>query len=76
MTSSPPSLPRFIREQECQHVTGLSRTQRWRLEREGRFPRRVPLSDRTSGWIEDEVLEWSRARIRERDQSRREVCAA
>jgi prophage regulatory protein len=57
---------RIIRERECHDRTGLSRTQRWRLEREGRFPARVPLSERTFGWVESEVEDWIAARLRDR----------
>jgi prophage regulatory protein len=57
---------RLIREKEILDRTGLSRTQRWRLEREGRFPARVQLSDRAFGWIESEVEAWIAQRIHER----------
>jgi prophage regulatory protein len=57
---------RLIREREILERTGLSRTQRWRLEREGRFPTRVQLSDRAFGWIESEVEAWIAERVRER----------
>jgi prophage regulatory protein len=57
---------RIIRERECHERTGLSRTQRWRLEGEGRFPARVRLSERTSGWVESEVEDWIAARLRDR----------
>lgn len=62
----PASKPRIIREPECRDLTGLSRSQRWRLEGESRFPRRVPISERASGWIESEVLAWIEARANAR----------
>jgi prophage regulatory protein len=74
-TTDGKSLARFLREPECRHVTGLSRAQRWRLEREGRFPARVKLSERAFAWVETEVLAWVAARVLERDQSRREIRA-
>jgi prophage regulatory protein len=52
------SLDRFLRESEVRRITGLSRAQRHRLERAGRFPSRVPLSDRAFGWIEGEIRAW------------------
>jgi prophage regulatory protein len=61
-----PTPVRLIREKEILERTGLSRTQRWRLEREGRFPTRVQLSERAFGWIESEVEAWIAERIRER----------
>jgi prophage regulatory protein len=66
--AAPTNSERLIRESECLRRTGLSRTQRWRLERAGTFPARVPLSERTFGWVESEVQEWITNRIRKRPQ--------
>ncbi len=30
----------------------------WRLEREGKFPKRVPLGASRHGWIETEIDDW------------------
>lgn len=43
--------------------TGLSRSQVYRLEAEGRFPGRVKLGLSTSAWIESEIQAWAAARI-------------
>jgi len=51
-------LDRFIREPECEGLSGLSRTTRWRLERQGQFPRRVQISPNAIGWRLSEVLDW------------------
>jgi len=40
-----------------------------RLEKAGRFPRRVQLGACRVGWIEQEVLDWLSERIKERDQA-------
>ena len=69
MPVSEVAVNRFLREPECRNVTGLSRSQRWRLEKEDRFPSRVQLSERAFGWVEDEVLAWCADRVRERDRS-------
>ena len=37
---------RFVREAECKSITGLSRTRRWELEKEGKFPKRIKLGER------------------------------
>jgi len=69
LPTSAETLPaRFIREAECRTRTGLSRSQRWRLEREGRFPIRVQLSERAFAWVETELQDWISARVRERDR--------
>ena len=40
-----------------------------RLEKAGRFPKRVQLGPCRVGWIENEVLAWLQERISERDQT-------
>jgi prophage regulatory protein len=39
----------------------------WRKERLGEFPRRVPLGERSHGWLECEIDEWIAKRAAERD---------
>ena len=49
-----------------------SKTQLWRLEKCGKFPRRVPLTGNPNGrhgWVESEIDAWIQARIAERDAS-------
>jgi prophage regulatory protein len=60
-------VPRLLRENEVRHLTGLSRTQRTRLEREGQFPKRVPLPERAFGWVETEIHSWIGGRISARN---------
>jgi prophage regulatory protein len=61
---------RIVRERECREMTGLSRPQRWRLERVGKFPKRLSLSEKSIGWLEHEIQSWIRARLAERDTHR------
>ncbi len=49
---------RFLREPEVQHITGLSRTTRWRLQRDGKFPRRRQISTNAVGWLASEIDAW------------------
>lgn len=58
---------RFIREPECKSITGLSRTTRWRLEKEGKFPARRKISQNTVGWLSTEIEEWMRSKIESPD---------
>jgi prophage regulatory protein len=51
-------MTRIIREREVRQVTGISRVTRWRLERKDQFPKRVKLTERCIGWLEEEVLAW------------------
>lgn len=39
-----------------------------RLEKAGKFPKRVNLGQCRVGWVEQEVLDWLRVRIEQRDQ--------
>jgi prophage regulatory protein len=39
-----------------------------RLEAAGSFPKRVKLGQCRVGWVEQEVLDWIKARIAERDR--------
>jgi prophage regulatory protein len=38
-----------------------------RLEAAGKFPKRIRLGQCRVGWLEEEVLDWLKARIAERD---------
>jgi prophage regulatory protein len=49
---------RIIREGECQNLTGVSRTTRWRLIREGRFPSSIKISAGCSGWKLSDIEKW------------------
>ncbi len=61
--AAPPAIAdRIIREAECDHITGLSRSTRWRLERKGQFPKRRQLSPGCSGWLASEIAAWISAR--------------
>jgi prophage regulatory protein len=55
---------RILRWNEIHEGTGLSRSTVWRCERQGLFPRRVQLTARTVGWLEDEVKNWLSTRDR------------
>ena len=57
-----PDQDRILRAQEVQEMTGLSRTSLWRLERDGKFPHRVPLSAGSVGWRLSDVNTWIRER--------------
>lgn len=47
---------RLIAEPECRAISGLSRAQRWRLERSGKFPRRLRVGPHTVRWRLSEIL--------------------
>ena len=45
--------------------TGLSRSEIYRREALGEFPRRVSIGARAVGWLEGEVEEWVKSRLRQ-----------
>jgi prophage regulatory protein len=59
---APATGDRFVREPECQRITGLSRSTRWRLERARKFPRRCRISTGAVGWLLSELEEWVAAK--------------
>jgi len=59
--------PTLLRLKAVIELTGLCRSNIYRLEAAGAFPARVKLSERTSAWRSDEVNEWIISRPRARD---------
>jgi prophage regulatory protein len=55
---------KILRKPAVRARTGYGDTQIWRLERAGRFPKRVRLSPMAVGWFEDEIEEWVLSRVR------------
>jgi len=44
----------------------------WRLERDGKFPKRVPLGESRHGWLESEIDDWLLERMATRNVTPRE----
>lgn len=55
----------ILRLHEVRARCGLSRSEIYRRESLGQFPRRVSLGARSVGWLSSEVQSWIEARIRE-----------
>ena len=58
----------LMREEERKEMTGLSRVQWWRLEREGVVPRRVSLGKNSVGWLRHEIEAWIQERASMRNR--------
>ncbi len=54
---------RLLRFPAVRHMTGLSRSTIWRLERAKTFPRHVRLSANTVAWLEDDIKDWIRQKL-------------
>ncbi|MBC2713983.1 MAG: AlpA family phage regulatory protein [Desulfobacteraceae bacterium] len=63
------NLPRILRKPQIKKVTALSDPTIWRLEKAGKFPKRLQLGDNSVGWLEHEVLEWIASRPRGAEKS-------
>ena len=64
---------RFLTKRQVRELTTLSFTQIDQLEADGKFPKRMRLGKYRNSrvvWIEEEILEWMRERIAEREPLR------
>jgi prophage regulatory protein len=62
---------RLISYDDLRPVKGIrySRVQLWRLERDGRFPKRVSVGPARHAWVEAEIDRYIEERIRARDEA-------
>ncbi|GAB2805137.1 helix-turn-helix transcriptional regulator [Dyella kyungheensis] len=54
---------RFIRMPELRHLIGLSRSQIYKMIKEGHFPSPIHLSEGTVAWCLPDVTDWMHAKI-------------
>ena len=59
---------RIISARELREMVSYSNMQVWRMERDGRFPKRIKLGPGRVGWSLREVQEWIADRKAERDE--------
>lgn len=52
------AVEKIVREKERADITGISRTRWWKLEGGGCVPKRIPLGDRSVGWLLSDLLYW------------------
>ena len=58
---------RIIRKPELLTMIGLSDPTIWRMERDGKFPKRLRLGGNSCGWLESEVDGWLTERMEARN---------
>ncbi len=58
-----PRALRILRLREVERLTGLKRSRIYELEREGKFPVRVHISERATGWLEHEIQAYIALRV-------------
>jgi prophage regulatory protein len=62
---------RILRRREVESVTGKPRSSIYADIAAGTFPKPIPLGEKAVGWLEDEIVQWQKARIAERDRPER-----
>jgi prophage regulatory protein len=60
-------LNKIIKLTDVQNITTFSRSTIYRLISQGKFPKQIKLSERSSGWLEQEVLDYIDSRIKIRN---------
>ena len=58
----------FLRLPEILRRVPYSEAHIWRLEKAGKFPRRVRIGANRIAWVESEVNNWVSSKLRERDR--------
>jgi len=62
MREQPRQPKRILRFPQVKARIPLSRPSIWRLERDGKFPKRLQISANAVGWLESEIDAWISAR--------------
>jgi len=55
MPITPQAQPLFIRRTQLREIVGISPSTAWRLEQEGKFPKRRKVGPSSVGWLYSEV---------------------
>lgn len=53
---------KILRLDEVKHITGLSCSTIWRLEKSGNFPKRRQIGPHSVGWLDSELSQWIESR--------------
>ncbi len=59
---------RILRLPTVTERVGLKRTAIYDMIRAGKFPKPVPLNDKSVGWLESEIEDWIVSRVAVRDE--------
>lgn len=63
-----PKNRRLVREPERRLITGVPKSTAYLLIKQSRFPKQCNLTDQTVAWVEDELYEYNKQRIADRDR--------
>lgn len=56
----------ILKIKEVRSLTKLSKASVYRLAKLGEFPAPIKLGERSSGWLESEIMDWINSRISQR----------
>ena len=59
--------PKILRRPAVEATTGLSRSTIYQHMQDGTFPKPIRLGAKAVGWLENEVVDWIKARTDERN---------
>jgi prophage regulatory protein len=60
-------MQKLIKLKAVMEITALSRSHTYALAQRGEFPKPVKLTERSSAWVQAEVLDWVESRISARN---------
>lgn len=55
-------IDRLVREDERRKITAISRSQAWKLEKDGQFPQRKKIGYSSCAWLLSDLLLWCHQR--------------
>jgi len=58
----------ILRKPALRRMVSMSDATIWRMERQGKFPKRIPLGAKSVGWLRSEILAWIYHRANEREK--------
>lgn len=57
-------MPKILRKKDVLEKTGLSKSTIYELITKNQFPRQIKLSKRSVGWLESEIDQWIKSKIK------------
>ena len=54
----------FLRLPKVKQLTGVGRSQIYHLIKQGKFPKQIHIGPKSVAWLDSEVSEWMKERIR------------
>ena len=54
----------FLRLPKVKQLTGFGRSQIYHLVKQGKFPKQIHIGPKSVAWLDSEVSEWMKERIR------------